>query len=308
MDWYEITIKTNKEDLDKVTEILLEQGCGGVSVDDPDEVNSRLQNPLPTDYLGEDLVEFVPVEYAVKAYFSIDSDISAIKSCLSDRINVECNKQNEIIIKVANDKNWDSWKEYFKPFKLIEGITVVPSWETYIPSEGEKTILMDPGMAFGTGTHETTKLCAYLIDKYVSECQSFLDLGAGTGILSIIAHIKGISDIVAVDIDDAAVRAAKENFMLNDTLDIKVVKGTVSAVQHRKFGMIAANILAEVLIDISQQIGNIIKYPGFVVLSGIIKKKENDVRTAYEENGFYHIETKYENDWVAMIFKCRDFI
>lgn len=317
MNWYEITITTNKDDVDTVSEILLDQGCGGVSIDDPEEVRDRLDNPLPLDYVGEDLVEKIPDSYAVKAYFCIDSDIDKIAGEVCRRIKESCQKQNDIFVKLVDDEHWNSWKEYFKPFELIDGITVVPSWEEYHPKPGEKIIMMDPGMAFGTGTHETTRLCADLIYRYVSEGDAFLDLGTGTGILSMLAHFKNADKITAVDIDDAAVRAAKENFEINgiqvqdkrgQSDGIEVVKGTLDSVKDRKFNVIAANILAEVLIGIASDMAMVVEAPGIVILSGIIQRKEQDVKDAYNNNGFELLKKKYENDWVAMVFQWRDFI
>lgn len=307
MNWYEITVKTNKDDIDMVSEFLLEQGCGGVTVEDPEEVKERLENPLPLDYVGEDLVEFIPTEYAAKAYFSIDADIDSISLNVQEKIEQFCNNENKVIVKIVNDDKWDSWKEYFKPFELIEGVFVVPSWEDYNSKEDETIIKMDPGMAFGTGTHETTKLCSYLTHKYAQGEYSLLDLGTGTGILSIIAYLKGVRDITAVDIDDAAVRAAKDNFEMNDVSGIAIKKGTIEDVSD-KYNFITANILAEVLIDAAPDMRKVLKAPGFVILSGIIKRKEDDVKVAFEQNGFNFVENIYENDWVAMVFQCRDFI
>ena len=317
MNWYEVTVSTNKEDMDDVSEILLDQGCGGVTVEDPEEVRDRLENPLPLDYVGEDLVEFIPKRYSIKAYFCIDSDIDLIISEVNKRINGICRGENDVFVKLVNDEKWNSWKEYFKPFQLIDNVTVVPSWEVYHSSPDEKIIMMDPGMAFGTGTHETTRLCAQLIYRYVSKDDTFLDLGTGTGILSVIAHLKGAGKITAVDIDDAAVRAAKENFEVNGikiqsfesrTDEIEVIKGTLDSVKGRRFHVIAANILAEVLIDLAPDMKHIVKYPGFVILSGIIQKKEQEVKDAFNQNGFHHLETIKENDWVAMVFQWQDFM
>ncbi|NLY98081.1 MAG: 50S ribosomal protein L11 methyltransferase [Clostridiaceae bacterium] len=317
MDWYEISILTNKEDLDLAAEILLEQGCGGVSIVDPDEVKNRLENPEPLDYVGSDLTENVPDHYSAKAYFYIDTDIDGIVSTITKRIKECCKGENHVLVKMVNDENWNSWKEYFKPFSLIEGITVVPSWEEYTPMPDEKTIIIDPGMAFGTGTHETTRLCSELVYRYVSEGYSFLDLGTGTGILSMVAKLKNAKTVTAVDIDDAAVRAAKENFQLNGIAlrgqngneeGIEVIKGTLYSVTDRKFHVVAANIIAEVLIDLAPDMGRILTKPGFVILSGIIEKKEEEVLNAYRENGFEPVERIGENDWVAMVFQWRDFI
>lgn len=308
MNWYEVTVLTNKEDVDSVSEILLDQGCGGVTVVDPEEVRNRLAHPLPLDYVGEDLVEKIPEDYSVKAYFCIDSDIESIIGNVKDRIEESCQGKNDVTVHIVNDEKWNSWKEYFKPFQLVDNMTVVPSWEEYHPAPNEKIIKMDPGMAFGTGTHETTRLCARLIDGYLSFGDTFLDLGTGTGILSVIAHLKGAGDITAVDIDDAAVRAAKENFQINGMDDIEVKKGTLQAVINRKFKVVAANILAEVLIDLAPDFPNVLTSPGFIILSGIITKKGQDVKNAYERNGFQLVDTVVENDWVAMVFKWQDSI
>ncbi len=210
----------------------------------------------------------------------------------------------------VDDEDWSTaWKKYYKPLQLTDRIVIKPTWEDYSPKGDEIIIQMDPGMAFGTGTHETTQMCSVLLDKYMKDDTEILDIGCGTGILSIIAAKLGAKSVEAIDIDEVAVKVARENIELNQEIPkVSAYKAVLSDLKQdeHKYDIVVANIIANVIIDLSSQIPYYLKKESLFITSGIIKERKQEVIDACERNGMSLIETLEMGEWVAMVFKCPD--
>jgi ribosomal protein L11 methyltransferase len=208
----------------------------------------------------------------------------------------------------VDDEDWaTSWKKYYKPVHLSEHIVIKPTWEEYIPIDGEIIVEIDPGMAFGTGTHETTIMCAQMLEKYLSKGDRVIDVGCGTGILAIIAAKLGAEHVTAVDVDGIAVRVSNENCIVNDVVDnISILNGALKDVKLEKVNVIVANIIANVIIDISKIIPYYLNKGGYFVTSGIIRDRRQEVIEAYVNLGFTCETTLEMGEWVAIVFRCQD--
>lgn len=205
-----------------------------------------------------------------------------------------------LTVGVVDDCDWiESWKQYYKPIKAGR-VTIVPEWIEYVPQDGEYIVKIDPGMAFGTGEHESTKMCLDLLQSLGMEGKSVIDVGTGSGILALAAAKLGAEHVEAYDIDDNAVKSAKENCALNN-LDDKIIVANANLLDKTagKFDVVLANITADVLITLARSLGNYMKKDGIVIISGIILKREDDVKNAFEEAGFSVFERINKGEWVA---------
>lgn len=314
MKWYEIKISTTDEASDAVSEMLTTMGAGGVAIKDPFDIRKELLKPDTLDYADAEFFEALGDDVIIQAYFQdgmdirellkeVDSGLQNISRFLNVGKGIEGYSE-------VDDEDWSTaWKKYYKPFKLTDRIVIKPTWEDYTEQEGDIIVNMDPGMAFGTGTHETTKMCSILLDKHMKTGSEVLDIGCGTGILSIIASKIGASMVDAIDIDEVAVKVAKENIEINhESTKIKASKAILSDLDQNehKYDVIVANIIANVIIDLTSVIPYYLKMKSIFITSGIIKERKQDVVNACEKQGMKCIDTLEMGEWVAMVFKCPD--
>ena len=216
----------------------------------------------------------------------------------------ELNLHAEVELVGVNEEDWaNSWKAYYKPIKIGEKIVICPAWERYTPAEGEIVIRMDPGMAFGTGTHETTRLVIRLLEKYTKAGQLMLDVGTGTGILAICASRLGADLCRAYDIDPTAVRVARENIkdsgLSNVTCDQSDLLKQVS-LEDGQYDLVCANIVADIIIRMTPDVGRYMKDDAVLLASGIIAERCDDVVACFEKNGFKVVEKLTDNDWCGL--------
>lgn len=210
----------------------------------------------------------------------------------------------EVELVGVNEEDWaNSWKQYYKPIKIGEKIVICPAWEQYTPAAGEIVIRMDPGMAFGTGTHETTRLVIRLLEKYTRAGQRMLDVGTGTGILAICASRLGAEICRAYDIDPTAVRVARENIkdsgLTNVTCDQSDLLKQVS-LEGGQYDLVCANIVADIIIRMTPDVGKYMKDDAVLLASGIIAERCDDVIACFERNGFQIVECLTDNDWCGL--------
>ncbi len=314
MKWYEIRVNTTDEASDAVSEMLTSMGAGGVAIKDPFDIRKEIEKPNTLDYADDDFLEALGEDVIISAYFQDGLEINDLLKQINDGLKnisqfLNVGKGLEGYGEV-DDEDWSTaWKKYYKPFRLTDRIVIKPTWEEYKAGEKDIVIEMDPGMAFGTGTHETTQMCSILLDKYMKDDSDVLDVGCGTGILSIIASKLGAKKVEAIDIDQVAVKVARENIEINkETSKIKAFQGILSDLKHedQKFDIIVANIIANVIIDLSSLIPYYLKKNSLFITSGIIKERKQDVVDACSKNGMSCMETLEMGEWVAMVFKCPD--
>ncbi|NLX65091.1 MAG: 50S ribosomal protein L11 methyltransferase [Clostridiaceae bacterium] len=310
MKWIEVSVRTTQEASEVICDKLMSMGANGTEMVDPIAFRQALESNRYLDYADDGLLDKYGTDIIIKAYFPDESDPQIISEELKQTLNNISDKisigPGEISYTLRDDSEWkDSWKQYFKPFKITEKIVIKPSWEEYVPREDELVIEMDPGMAFGTGTHETTKMCAVLGEKYLRGNDKVLDLGCGTAILGILAAKLGALSVLAVDIDEAAVKTARQNVQRNgETNKIKVIRGTLNDVPEETFDLIFINIIADVILEISRDIKKYAKNGTYIILSGIIKDRKAEVKSKYSDLGFILIDELNMGEWEALAFRA----
>ncbi len=310
MKWIEIRIKTTEEAYDAISYMLTSIGAGGVAIEDPNDIRREALKPNSLDYADEEFLNSLGEEVVIKAYFLGETNVSEIIALIREKLTYINNFLNVgegyIGYCEVDDEDWStSWKKYYKPFELTDGLVVKPTWEKYDNKDDETVIELDPGMAFGTGTHETTKMCAAFLHKYLKSGYSVIDVGCGSGILSIISCKLGASRVTAVDIDEVAVKVTKENCAINRVdHSVTVFKGVVTDIKNEKADIVIANIIADVIIDLSSSIPCYLKEGGIFITSGIIKERKDEVLEKYLSEGFKCEETIEMGEWVAMALRC----
>lgn len=310
MNWTQVKIDTTTEGIDIISGLLIYNGINGVMIDDSEDFKEFIKEKSPHwDYIDEDLVSIKSISNSITFYIPNNiqgiEQLKNIKQLLSSvrEFNKGINLGSlNITTDMIDEEDWSTaWKKYYFPIKISKRIVVVPEWESYQTKENETMLLLDPGMAFGTGTHETTRLCVNLLEDVIEETSSILDVGTGSGILSIASILLGAKSAVGIDIDELAVKIANENAILNGVGDkIQVFKGDLTEQITGKFDIVCANIVADVIIRLSDYIYNFMNKSGVLIVSGIIKEREQDVLNSLLKNGFNLKHTIYENDWLAM--------
>jgi ribosomal protein L11 methyltransferase len=311
MKWSEISIHTTNEAIEPISHILHEAGASGVVIEDPFELTKEREDQFgeiyqlnPDDYPEEGVI--------VKAYLPVNSflgeTVEAIKESINNLIiyDIDVGK-NKITISEVNEEEWaTAWKKYYNPVKISEKFTIVPTWEIYHPVSSDELIIeLDPGMAFGTGTHPTTVMCIQAIERTVRPGDRVIDVGTGSGVLSIAAAMMGAEDVRAYDLDDVAVTQAKLNIKLNKVNNIVTVSqnNLLDGVEENSADVIVANILAEVILRFTDDAARVVKPGGYFITSGIIQQKKDSVKEALINSGFEIVETILMEDWVAIISK-----
>ncbi len=290
MKWVNVVISCEHKNLEDVSMTLLEAGATGTQIIDPNEIKNMISALAKEEYADDRLI---PTNgFQVIAYFTIDKDFTLLKEKYKKKLSFE----------IVDDSEWkDNWKKYYVPFNITDSIKIIPSWDKQLVTN-KLDIIMEPGMAFGTGTHETTKLFAFLIEKYIKPNDKIIDVGCGTGILSIISKKLGASEIIAIDIDETAIRTTKENIIMNKTPKINVALGELNHLdKSNKTNIIIANIVSDIIIELTPIFRDYLVKEGKVICSGIIKSRKNDVINALVINGFNILEIKTDNEWVAIV-------
>ncbi|WP_409301769.1 50S ribosomal protein L11 methyltransferase [Peribacillus sp. SCS-155] len=313
MKWSEIAIHTTNEAIEPVSNILHEAGASGVVIEDPQELIKERENVFgeiyhlnPADYPDEGVI--------VKAYLPVNSflgeTVDAIKESINNLLLFDIDLgRNAISISEVNEEEWaTAWKKYYNPVKISEKFTIVPTWEDYTPVSSDELIIeLDPGMAFGTGTHPTTVMCIQALERTVEPGQHVVDVGTGSGVLSIAAALLNAEKVTALDLDQVAVASAKINVKLNKVQDrVAVSQNNLLDGVSEAADVVVANILAEVIIRFTDDVADVVKPGGYFIASGIIQPKKQEVKNAIIESGFTIEETITMEDWVALICKKND--
>lgn len=311
MDFTKIEIVVKNKYEDNITGILYLFDIDGISIDDSrDYLEFKKTKPYWV-ILDED--DFLQSEYiTIKTFLKNDSYLEENLKFLKEKISEFENEYNEkVILKIDINPNigdyLNEWKKYYKPTRVGKNFVVKPTFKEYTPKDTDILIEIDPGMAFGTGTHETTILCLEALERLNIKDKKVFDIGCGSGILSIGALKLGASEVCAVDIDILAVDACMENAKLNKVFDkITILHGDLTQKLNSKADIIVSNILSHVLVKLLSDIKNFIKNDGIFVGSGIIKEKYVDVEKSLLENGFEILDVNTKKDWVCVIARRKD--
>lgn len=313
MKWIEVSIKTESRAVEAVSEVLQRYGANGVAIDDPSDLTLKDNQSISWDYIDENLLKAGKSVY-VKAYYpddnQIQNKINQIKESLKNvEIYLETGKIS-LETKVVDDMDWaNEWKKHYKPLKVGKRILIKPTWEEAVGNDDDILIQLDPGMAFGTGTHESTKMCIEFLEKYVKERRSLLDVGCGSGILSIVGAKLGCSEVLAIDIDPVAVRTAEDNINANGVKEkVHAETAVIEDINGQIFDIIVANIVADVIINITSTVRKSLEEGGIYIVSGIIKDRKQDVEDKLVSEGFKVLEQSDMGEWVAMAAECRNFL
>ncbi|MEL3961749.1 50S ribosomal protein L11 methyltransferase [Lysinibacillus endophyticus] len=308
MTWTELSILTTNEAVEAISNILHEAGASGVVIEDSTELGKER-----VDQFGE-IYALNPNDYptsgvVVKAYLPASSflaeTVEEIKLAIANLSNFDINiGENNFTTTEVNEEDWaTAWKQYYHPVKISERFTIVPTWEDYTPvNTDELMIELDPGMAFGTGTHPTTVMCLQALEKVVKPDDVVVDVGTGSGVLAIAAAMLGAKKVHALDLDEVAVKSARENIELNKVQHIaEVFHGNLLETVSEPADVVVANILAEIIMTFTDDAFSIVKPGGLYVTSGIIGAKKEDVKSALINSGFVIEEVLMMEDWVAII-------
>jgi len=307
-DWIEVTIITSSEAVEAVSGMLYNTGVEGVSILDPLDLIFRRDHTTDWDYFDETIID-TNSGVVIKGYYKKDekfeSYLAEIKSFVNKLTEFGLDKGLGTVTSTdVNEEDWENnWKKYYKPIKVGEKVVIKPIWEEYNKNPGEIIVELDPGMAFGTGTHETTRMCIKALERHVNEQSTVFDIGTGSGILSIAAAKLGAMKTVGVDLDPVAVESAKQNVSYNNLNNIEILYGDLMEVVKGKASIVIANIMADIIMFLTEQVKAFIVEGGYFISSGIILNKKDEVINKLTNCGFKIEEINIEGEWVCIVAK-----
>ena len=303
MDWTEVTITVNAKDVDKAGDIANMVVPYGIYIEDYSNLEEEAWEIAHIDLIDEDLLQKDRSKALVHIYISPEENPAEAVAFLRERYTAE-GIENEICLDSCVEEDWiNNWKQYFKPIPVGQKLLIRPTWEEVQDSGGRTVLDLDPGLAFGTGTHETTRLCMELLEQYVRPGMNVLDVGCGSGILSVAALLLGADKAVGVDIDELAVKTAVENAEINHVEErFTGICGNLTDQVTGTYDIVVANIVADVIIMLTKDVEQFMKPDTVYLMSGIIDTREQDVLAAVEEH-FTIIDRKEEKGWVALSAK-----
>ena len=309
--WIEIRVITTSEALEPVSGIFYALDCKGVAIEDPNDILEREQGPLTWDFADINVLEHKGKVAVVKGYFAEEDNIDNIVKYIEEKL-LELKEMGfnlgdyKVEIEKMHEEDWaNTWKQYYKPTKVGDKIVVKPIWEEYEPKEEELLVVLDPGMAFGTGPHETTRMCIQALEKYVKKDSVVFDVGCGSGILAISAAKLGAKKAVGVDLDPVAVESSLENIKYNNLDNIEILHGNLLDVIEGKADIIVANIIAEVICILTEDVSKAINPGGYFITSGIIHDRVDMVTNKLEECGFTVEKINKDGEWNCIIAKLK---
>ncbi len=308
MKWSEVCIHTTNEAIEPISNILHETGASGLVIEDPqdlikvrDNVYGEIYDLDPNAYPEEGV--------RIKAYLPMNSflgeTVEQIKQAINNLLiyDIDLGK-NHVSLSEVNEEEWaTAWKKYYKPVKVSQKITITPTWEEYTPVSSDEIIIeLDPGMAFGTGTHPTTVLSMQALETYLTSDDAVIDVGCGSGVLSIAAAKLGAKEVYAYDLDEIAVKSTQQNAKLNG-LDNQIVVAQNNLLDHvnKQVNVIVSNILAEIIVRFVDDAWDNLVSDGLFITSGIIQNKKQLVKDKLTEQGFEIIAVNEMEDWISIV-------
>lgn len=300
MNWTQIKVTCDSDRLDDVTAVM-----GMIDSRLMIEDFSHMDTDLDTIYgtlIDEELLNADKNHSSVSLYLEGGKSPTDAKAFIEERMRaLGIDAKLEII--GVGDEDWENaWKKYYKPFVIGKHIAIVPAWEHYDAKPDDVVITMDPGLAFGAGTHETTRLCTELIEENLENGMKVLDIGTGSGILAICSAKLGADSVDACDIDPVAVRVAKENCEANGVPDIRCFESDLLASVDGKYDLVSANIVADIIIRLAPDLGRVTHFGSLIIVSGVIDEYANDVIEAMDKYGFGVSDVRSDNGWKGIVF------
>ncbi|WP_018131861.1 50S ribosomal protein L11 methyltransferase [Effusibacillus pohliae] len=307
MKWTEVTVWTSHEASEAVSELLTRLGAAGVAIEDRNDLDVVRNNPYGNWYEVTD--DLVPAEGArVSAYFPELVDVASLVNKIKQELAAFTGYgldpgRGEVATREVDEEDWaNAWKQFFKPVRVTDRLTIKPTWEPYEAAPGEIIIELDPGMAFGTGTHPTTVLCLRMLEKWLPANARVVDVGTGTAILSIACAKLGAEQVLALDLDPVAVKVARENVAQNHVDDRVAVRANdLLRGIDGPFSLVVANILADIVVRMIPDACRVLEPGGLFIASGIIQEKADWVRGQMEQQGFAVREMLTEQDWTVLV-------
>lgn len=318
MEWIKVTIYTTSEGIDTICDKLYDMGYTGTQIEDESEFTEFLeQNKKYWDYVDDELLESKKGETKIIIYIennqSAFEQINAIKAMTQSLKDIHGMGTLNVQTEGINEEDWaNNWKAYFKPIEIGKKILIQPEWEKYQGKTDRIVFTVNPGLTFGTGTHNSTKLCIAELEKVIDKNTNMIDIGCGSGILSIISLLLGAKDAVAVDIDPNSVHVAYENADLNGvdknayhvySGDILTDKQLINKISDKKYDVVVANIVADVIIALLPTVKNIIAKGGTFICSGIINERLPDVTNSMNNQNIAVYKTVTDGEWSAVVCK-----
>jgi len=308
MDYAELIVHTTTAGSDAVSDVLMEAGASGTMIEDKADIPDPTKPHGVWEIIDPKLLDSMPEDVLVHAWFeenpslpSLIENITARLSALHDTVPDAGTLRVET--RSVNDKSWtDVWKKYFKPFYAGQHLVVKPTWEPFDPAPGDKVIEIDPGMAFGSGTHETTGMCLSILEENIHGGEEIIDVGTGSGILAIGAALLGAGHVLAVDIDPDAVKVAAENVVNNHVQDIITVQqGNLLEKVDAVCDICVANIISDVIISFAAPLMSHIRPGGLFICSGIVSLRGDEVAQALLDAGYEILQKYTRGEWTAFL-------
>ena len=309
MDWMEVTVLTTTAGADMISQILMDAGSSGTMIEDKNDVALNQRPEGQWDIIDEAIARRIGDDVKVTGYYEVDAGLAdrvrmiegEVRRIQGMDLGFDAGKL-EVLSKTFAEEEWaETWKKAFKPFRLGSHMVIKPGWCECEVQEGDKVIEIDPGMAFGTGTHETTGMCVELVEKYIKPGVTAIDVGTGTGILAIAAAHMGATDVLAIDIDRVAVRVAEENARINGFEGlIRCKAGDLLENVEEQADVVIANIIADVIIMMAAPVRRHIKDGGRFICSGISSERKQDVLDELDRAGYTVLDVYERGGWCAI--------
>lgn len=297
-DYNQIKVTTNKADSETAIAVMTAMDFfGGLMIEDYSDIDT-----CPWDYVDEELLKKDKNIVAISGYVEAKENIVEIL----ERLKIMLPQSATVEVISVNEDDWaNNWKKYYHPINVGEHLVIKPSWIDYEKQPDDIIVELDPGMAFGTGTHETTRMCMAHLEKYIDKNSRVLDVGCGSGILSITSLLIGAKEVAGVDIDPVAVKVAIENGKMNGFEEpaYTIKRGNLVDEAEGKYDVIVANIIADVIIGVCGDVKSFLADDGVFISSGIIIDRKEDVKNALTEKGYTIIDCVEEGEWVSFVCK-----
>lgn len=310
MEWIELIVHTTTEGTDPVSDILMESGAAGTMIEDRSDIPDPEQPHGIWEIIDPRLLESMPEDVLVHAWFEENASIPSLMESVRVRLaELSSGRQAfgslQLDSRSVSDSGWTGvWKKYFKPFRAGKRLVIKPTWEQYEAGPDDRVIEIDPGMAFGSGTHETTGMCLSLLEDVITGGEEIIDVGTGSGILSIGAALLGAGHVLAIDIDPDAVKVARENVVSNHVdSTVTVRQGDLLERVSAVCDICVANIISDVIIAFAGPLKSHIRPGGLFICSGIVSLRSPEVSAALLSEGYEILRKETKGEWTA--FLCR---